>query len=300
MNIRTGFCPCLDCQQNGLCAHLIASEQLFGSEHGELFEWSSAVRAPANADAPIELKRLVVASRLPEGVQEPTASCDPGRLVQRLAAAHASRSSSAQSKQLTEPQTEVSSLNSSLFKAACQMSDGELRGKLPELRAVVDSWGQHIPGFKKLRANPTGRGRRRDGDRTEKPLYSRGRSSSSRRSRKRKRPEQESGEEAAAGSHEGEQQQRRLVRLPESGRRRTTVRGLGSFDRGPSRKAGGGLRPRRYNPYKANWGTGLFVRVGAGLQLAGPQQQQQQQREHTAAQKAACWQQAAGCPRQWG
>jgi len=286
MNIWRGFCPCLDCQQNGLCAHLMAAELQFGSEHGESFQWSSSILAPADPNATIAVQRWIAAPRLPAGVPEPTESCDAGQLVRQLAAAAtASRSRPPCGKQLTECQKELSSLGSSLVRAAGQLPDDVLRQQLPHLQQLVNRLGQHIPGFKKVRANPAGRGRRQDKDRKEKPLYA-GRT----RSKRKRVAEPDTGAAEDSGEagvqrkrsrrtqqQQPKKQQQRLKRLPEAGRRRSKYRGLGNFDRGPTRKAGGGMRRPRYNPYKANWGTGMFVKVGAGLQLAAPQQQASQQ-----------------------
>jgi hypothetical protein len=80
---------------------------------------------------------------------------------------------------------------------------------------------------------------------------------------------------------------KQLKRLPEAGRRHSRIRGLGNFERGPARKAGGGLRKPRRNPFVANWGTDAFERVGGGLQLAAPTQPQQSKKPASQKQQRA-------------
>lgn len=171
MNIFNGFCGCPDYGQHDICSHLLAAELQFSTKHGDMMLWSSAVRAPADADASIPVQRDIRAPRLPEGVQEPTLRFDPQRLTKELAnAVQASRSSS-RVQQLTEPQKAFSSAAYSLVTAAKQLPDEAVQLLLPKLQQLQAEVAAALPGFVPQRTQAKKHWRRQDKHRKNRTLF---------------------------------------------------------------------------------------------------------------------------------
>jgi hypothetical protein len=271
-NIYSGYCGCLDYAANALCAHLLAAEQQYGGQYGQLFRWSSAALAPADADAVIPVQRTIHAARLPEGVQEPTARFDPEQLCSKLSCAMAATQKGSGSSchvALTDKQKEAASKAAALSRLLQHLPDDKLDAYLPRLNQLHADVAADVPGFVKPQGQRSQQHwQRQDHHRKNRPLYRRQHKSKKNNSSSSSSSSQPAASKrlaakkiiAKARGKGGE----KFAKVKECGRPRTATRGRGHLNRAPHRgKGAGGLRPKRINPHKP----------GAAAQ----QQQRQQQ-----------------------